>query len=70
LTVHYCPFFLTLKLSIKMQELHNQIQNLESQLTGNMFTDMEIKDKIHNIKMKLNGSKPSSSEIDCVGCGS
>jgi len=51
-------------------ELKNQIQKLESQLTGNMFTDMEIKDKIHNLKMKINGSKPSSSEIDCVGCGS
>ena len=31
-----------------MQELYNQIQSLESQLTGNMFTDMEIKDKIHS----------------------
>ena len=53
-----------------MNKLHNQIQKIESQLTGNMFTDMEIKDKIHNLKMKINGSKPSSSEIDCVGCGS
>jgi hypothetical protein len=35
-----------------------------------MFSDMEIKDKIHNIKMKINGAKPSNSEIDCVGCGS
>ena len=40
-----------------MNELHNQIQKLESQLTGNMFTDMEIKDKIHNLKMKINGSE-------------
>jgi len=31
---------------------------------------MKIKDKIHNLKMKINGSKPSSSEIDCIGCGS
>jgi hypothetical protein len=53
-----------------MQELHNQIQTLETQLTGNLFNDMEIKDKIHNLKMKLNGIKPTSSEIDCVGCGS
>ena len=53
-----------------MQEIHNQIQSLESQLTGNMFNDMEIKDKIHNLKMKVSGSKPCSSEIDCTGCGS
>ena len=33
-----------------MQEIHNQIQSLELQLTGNMFNDMEIKEKIHNLK--------------------
>ena len=53
-----------------MQEIHNQIQSLELQLTGNMFNDMEIKEKIHNLKMKANGSKPINTEIDCVGCGS
>jgi|TARA_B110000977_G_C10691567_1_gene343685 hypothetical protein len=53
-----------------MQEIHNQIQSLELQLTGNMFNDMEIKEKIHNLKMKVNGCKPINSEIDCVGCGS
>tara|TARA_R110002051_G_C8417545_1_gene451188 strand:- start:165 stop:350 length:186 start_codon:yes stop_codon:yes gene_type:complete len=29
-----------------------------------------IQDKIHNIKMKLNGVKPADSSIDCIGCGS
>lgn len=53
-----------------MQELRNQIQTLETQLTGNLFNDMKIRDKIHNLKMKLNGAKPRSSEIDCIGCGS
>lgn len=53
-----------------MNELYSQIKTLENQLTGNMFSDMEIKDKIHNLKMKINGAKPSNSEIDCVGCGS
>ena len=51
-------------------ELEEQIKTLESQLTGNMFDDMDIKDQIHNIKMKLNGVKPVSSEFECVGCGS
>jgi len=53
-----------------MQEIQNQIQTLKNQLTGNMMLDMDTRDKIHNLKMKLKGSKPESSEIDCVGCGS
>lgn len=53
-----------------MQEIQSQITELESQLTGDMFKDMDIKDKIHNLKMKLNGTRPLSSEIECVGCGS
>lgn len=52
------------------QELETEIKNLESQLTGDMFKDMDIRDQIHNLKMKLNGTKPMSQEIDCVGCGS
>lgn len=50
--------------------LKNEIKELESSLTGDMFADMEIKDKIHNLKMKLEGIRPGSSEIECVGCGS
>ncbi|MCR9204068.1 MAG: hypothetical protein NXH75_05800 [Halobacteriovoraceae bacterium] len=51
-------------------QLQKQIETLESSLTGNMMTDMDIRDKIHNIKMKLNGVKPVDSHYDCVGCGS
>ncbi len=47
-----------------------EIKELEAQLSGDMFKDMEIRDKIHNIKMKLNGTKPMDSSIDCMGCGS
>ena len=53
-----------------MEQLQAEIASLESQLTGDMFTDMDIKDKIHNLKMKLNGTRPMNSEIECVGCGS
>jgi hypothetical protein len=53
-----------------MQEIQNKIQELESQLTGNMFADMNVKDEIHNLKMKMNGTKPPQQEIDCIGCGS
>tara|TARA_R110000744_G_scaffold157378_1_gene273135 strand:+ start:2100 stop:2261 length:162 start_codon:yes stop_codon:yes gene_type:complete len=52
-----------------MDKINKEIQELKSQLIGDMLTDMEIKDKIHNLQMKLNGTKPTSSEIDCVGCG-
>ena len=51
-------------------ELKTQIEELKSQLTGDMFQDMELKDKIHNLEMKLNGVKPEDSHFDCVGCGS
>lgn len=46
------------------------IEELEAQLTGDMMKDMDIKDKIHNLKMKRDGIKPNDQEIDCVGCGS
>jgi hypothetical protein len=53
-----------------MDELRAEIAELESTLTGDMFQDMEIKDKIHNLNMKLTGTKPTDSHFDCVGCGS
>lgn len=53
-----------------MEELKKQIIELEAELTGDMFNDMEIKDKIHNLEMQVRGVKPTDSHIDCVGCGS
>jgi hypothetical protein len=50
--------------------LQEEIQKLENQLTGDMFKDMEVKDQIHNLQMKLKGVKPIDSHFDCVGCGS
>lgn len=47
-----------------------ELDKLKSQLTGDMFQDMELKDEIHNLEMKLNGVKPMDSHFDCVGCGS
>ena len=51
-------------------QLSREIEDLKNQLTGDMFKDMDIKDKIHNLEMKLKGVKPIDSSIDCVGCGS
>jgi hypothetical protein len=52
------------------EQLSTEIQSLNSQLTGDMFKDMDIKDEIHNLTMKLNGVKPMDSNFECVGCGS
>lgn len=55
---------------INKEEIKKEIEELKKQLTGDMFKDMELKDKIHNLEMKLNGTKPTDSHFDCVGCGS
>ena len=52
------------------KELLLEVEQLEKQLTGNMMNDMDIRGKIHNIKMKLDGVKPPESFVDCIGCGS
>lgn len=56
--------------AVTKEELEKEIEALNAQLTGDMFKDMEIRDRIHNLKMKLNGTKPVDTQIDCVGCGS
>ncbi len=50
--------------------IQEEIDQLNGQLTGDMFSDMDIKDQIHNLEMKLKGVKPMDSHFDCVGCGS
>jgi len=57
-------------MELTKEQLEKEITDLESQLTGDMFTDMDIKDQIHNLKMKLKGVKPMDSHFECVGCGS
>jgi hypothetical protein len=50
--------------------IQEEIEQLKAKLTGDLFADMDIKDSIHNLEMKLNGVKPMDSHIDCIGCGS
>ena len=52
------------------QDVVQRIEELESQLTGNLFQDLELKDEIHKLKMNLNNVKPTDSSFECVGCGS
>ena len=51
-------------------KLKKEIEELKETLTGDMMKDMAIRDQIHNLEMKLNGTKPTDSHFDCVGCGS
>ena len=54
----------------QQEEINAQITQLETQKTGDMFSDMDIMDQIHNLKMKRDGVRPADSQIECVGCGS
>ena len=56
--------------STKAILIQDEIDQLEKQLTGDLFADLNLRDRIHNLKMKLNGVKPMDSSVDCVGCGS
>ena len=47
-----------------------QIVELESQLTGTMFEDMNIKDQIHRIKLECVGGSCSIDDPECEACGS
>jgi hypothetical protein len=53
-----------------IEDINTEIQQLESQLTGDMHQDMDIKSKIHNLKMRRDGVKPIDQDIECVGCSS
>jgi hypothetical protein len=57
-------------MTTELLSLQEQIDTLKLKLTGDLFADMDIKDEIHNLEMKINGVKPMDTHIDCVGCGS
>lgn len=52
------------------EDLLNKIEELKKSLTGDMIKDMEVRDKIHNLQMQVDGTKPMDSSFDCFGCGS
>jgi len=52
----------------KKEQIKQEIEQLKSTLTGDLFADMDTKDQIHNLEMKLKGVKPMDSHFDCVGC--
>jgi len=50
------------------EELTKQIKELELQLQGDMLKDMEIRQKIHELKMKLNNVEPECKEANTLYC--
>lgn len=50
-----------------------RIDELKTQLTGNLFKDGELMDQIYQLKLKLNPEikdNPSLDTEDCLYCGS
>jgi len=50
-----------------------QINELKSKLTGNLFADCELHDEIYQLKKELNPLIEHSPELDddeCIACGS
>lgn len=50
-----------------------RIDELKTQLTGNLFKDGELMDQIYQLKLKLNPKikdNPSLDTEDCLYCGS
>lgn len=53
------------------QSIDAQIVALESQLTGNLLFDADIKDQILALKRQAGlAQKPEHSQFECFGCGS
>ena len=52
-------------------KLRQAIEILQTQLTGDMFQDMSVKQQIHELEMKLNDVEPTCNlGEDCENCGS
>ena len=46
-----------------------KIAELEAQLTGDMFKDMDIMDQIYRLKLECAGGTCSIDEPECEACG-
>ena len=57
-----------------MDDLITQIAELKTQLTGDLFQDLEIQQKIYELKKQLNPEIVDYPELDeddeCLSCGS
>ena len=57
-----------------METIEQQIAELKSQLTGDLFSDIETQQKIYELKKQLNPAIEQAPEQDdddgCLYCGS
>lgn len=57
-----------------MDDLITQIAELKTQLTGDLFQDLETQQKIYELKKQLNPEIVDYPELDeddeCLSCGS
>lgn len=57
-----------------MQELEQKIKNLESQLTGALLYDLDIREEIYHLKRQMQPQivegESCSMEDGCLNCGS
>jgi hypothetical protein len=58
-----------------MTTIKEQIEELKSFLTGDLFADLEIQQKIYDLKKQLNPEIVDNPELDedfgeCEACGS
>ena len=51
-----------------VEEMLSEIEGLKQALVGDMLKDMNLLDEIHRLEMKLNGTKPTDTRVDCEGC--
>ena len=57
--------------TVQNQEMNEEkIAQLEAQLTGDMFADMDIKDQIHKLKLEAAGGSCDIDDPECEACGS
>lgn len=50
------------------EQIKEQINKLEKQLRGDMFHDMDLRQQIHELKMKLNNVRPELKEANTLYC--
>ena len=51
-----------------VEEMLSEIEGLKLSLVGDMIQDMNLLDEIHRLEMKLNGTKPTDTRVECEGC--
>ena len=54
------------------EKLQRQIEEMKTQLTGNLFDDMELHNQIYELKKLINPeivNNPESDQEECLSCG-